>query len=204
MSDLLWSIDRAVFVFMNVTLANPVGDAVWPLITDYDRLLVLRAGLLTAWVLLLWKGGVRGRTAAIMLVPLLVISDQLSSTVIKELVGRFRPCHQVGGVAVIPEIHLLVTCGGGKSFPSSHAVNNFAVAAMLASYYHRWWPAFFGWAALVGLSRIFVGVHYPSDVLGGAVIGVAVGSACVWIWRTAAQRWFPSLVLPSEASAHET
>jgi undecaprenyl-diphosphatase len=196
MSDLLLSADRALFLFLNVTLSTPAGDLVWPLITDYDRILVVRAMLLSVWLVLLWKGGTRGRTAALMLIPLLVISDQLSSTVIKELVGRARPCHMVGGVPVIREVHLLVTCGGGKSFPSSHAVNNFAVAAMFSAYYRRWTWAFFSCAALVGLSRIFVGVHYPLDVLGGAAIGVGVGLACVWTWRTVTVRWLPSLVLP--------
>jgi undecaprenyl-diphosphatase len=196
MSDLVWSADRALFVFLNVNLATPLGDLLWPLITDYDRILAVRALILSAWLALLWKGGTRGRTAGLMLIPLLVISDQLSSTVIKELVGRARPCHTVGGVPVIPEVHLLVTCGGGKSFPSSHAVNNFAVAAMFAAYYRRWTWAFFTWATLVGLSRIFVGVHYPSDVLGGAAIGVGVGVACVCVWRAAARRWFTSHVLP--------
>jgi undecaprenyl-diphosphatase len=197
MSELFLSADRALFVFLNVTLANPAGDLVWPLITDYDRILVVRAVVLSAWLVLLWKGGTRGRTAAVMLIPLLVISDQLSSTVIKELVGRARPCHMIGGVPVVSDIHLLVTCGGGKSFPSSHAVNNFAVAAMFSAYYRRWAWAFFAWATLVGLSRIFVGVHYPSDVLGGAVIGVGVGLACVWTWQAVVRRWLPSLVLPN-------
>jgi undecaprenyl-diphosphatase len=198
MSDLLLSADRALFVFLNVDLATRAGDVLWPLITDYDRLILVRALLLSAWLVLLWKGGTRGRTAAVMLIPLLVISDQLSSTVIKELVGRARPCHTAGGVPIIPEVHLLVTCGGGKSFPSSHAVNNFAVAAMLSTYYRRWTWAFFTWAGVVGLSRIFVGVHYPSDVLGGAAIGVIVGLVCVWTWRVVAGRWFPSLLLPKE------
>jgi undecaprenyl-diphosphatase len=198
MSDLFLSADRALFVFLNVHLATPAGDLVWPLITDYDRLLLVRAMLLSAWLVLLWKGGTRGRTVAVMLIPLLVISDQLSSTVIKELVGRARPCHTIGGFLVIPEVHLLVPCGGGKSFPSSHAVNNFAVATMFAAYYRRWTWAFFSWAAIVGLSRVFVGVHYPSDVLGGAAIGVSVGLVCVWTWRAAARRWFPSLVVPKE------
>jgi len=196
MSELLWSLDRSIFVFLNVSLANPVGDLLWPLITDYDRILIMRILLLAGWLLLLWKGGVRGRTAALLLIPVLVISDQLSSTLIKELVGRARPCHEIGGIRVIPEVHLLVNCGGGKSFPSSHAVNNFAVAALFSTLYRRWSPAFFTWAALVGISRIFVGVHYPSDVAGGAVIGAAVGFGCVWLWKSIARRWFPALALP--------
>jgi undecaprenyl-diphosphatase len=196
MSELLWSIDRTIFLFLNNTLATPVGDVLWPLITDYDRILVVRGLLVAVWVMLLWKGGTRGRTVALLVIPLLVLSDQLSSTVIKQLVDRPRPCHLVGGVLSVPEVHLLVPCGGGKSFPSSHAVNNFALALLFSSYYRRWTWAFVAFASLVALSRVFVGVHYPSDILAGSLIGSGVGALVVWGWRSMARRYFPSLAVP--------
>ena len=126
--DFLYSIDRAIFLFLNQTLSNPVGDVLWPLITDYDKLWPVRIVLGAVWLWLLIRGGRRGRTVAIMLVPLLFLSDKLSSSVIKEIVGRPRPCHEMNGLPIMQSIHLLVDCGPGKSFPSSHAVNNFAEA----------------------------------------------------------------------------
>jgi undecaprenyl-diphosphatase len=191
--DFLYSIDRAVFLFINNGLANPVGDFLWPRITDYDRFLPVRILLLALWVWLLVRGGVRGRTAALLIIPLLFASDKLSSAVIKELVARPRPCHQIGGVAVIPGIHLLVDCGGGKSFPSSHAVNNFGVATLLTFYFRRWWWAFYLWATLVAVSRVAVGVHYPSDILAGAAIGSAVALAIIGLWMLFQRRFFPAL-----------
>lgn len=191
MTESLAAIDRAVFLFLNQTLSNPVGDFLWPLITDYDRLPLVRVALIGLWILLLVKGGVRGRTAALLLIPVLVFADQLSSSLIKELVQRPRPCHAIDGVPIVPGIHLLVHCGGGKSFPSSHAVNNFAVATLFSFYYPKGRWGFYGWAALVALSRPAVGVHYPSDIIGGAFIGILVAAFVLWVWTVTQRRYFP-------------
>ncbi len=191
MIDFLYGVDRSVLLFLNRTIANPVLDSLWPLITDYDKLLPVRILLAAIWIWLLVWGGKRGRTAALLLVPLLVIADQLSSVVLKDLFHRLRPCHLVGGVPVVPDLHLLVGCGGGKSFPSSHAVNNFGVAALLGSYYRRGRPWLYGWASLVALSRPAVGVHYPSDILGGAVVGTLIGLGVVAGWTWLQTRYIP-------------
>ncbi len=197
MIEFLYSLDVTLFTFVNQTLANPVGDFLWPFITDYDRFLVVRLLLLAVWLWLFIRGGKRGRTAALLLVLVLVCSDQLSSSVIKPAVQRARPCHTVGGVPVLQQVHLLVPCGGGKSFPSSHAVNNFAVATLLAFFYRRWMWAFFSWAALVAISRVTVGVHFPSDILGGAVLGAGVAALLLWIWHTLGRSAAPWLRLAS-------
>jgi undecaprenyl-diphosphatase len=197
MIEFLYSIDVAVFHFINVTLANPVGDFLWPLITDYDKILPVRILLLAVWILLIVRGGARGRTAALLLIPVIFCADKLSSSLIKEFVSRPRPCHEIGGVPIVQGIHMLVDCGPGKSFPSSHAVNNFAFATLFSSYYRRWRWWFFGWAALVALSRPAVGVHYPSDIMGGAAIGVCVSLALIFLWTQAARRFFPRLAVDS-------
>lgn len=197
MIELLYSIDVAVFRFINGTLANPVGDFLWPLITDYDRLLPVRILLVGVWAWLLIKGGIRGRTVGILLIPLILLSDQTSSSFIKEIVGRPRPCHVIDGVQAVQGVHMLVDCGAGKSFPSSHAVNNFAVATLFAVYFWRWRWWFYGWAALVALSRPAVGVHYPSDILGGAVIGTSLALALVYLWTWVQRRYFPRLAATS-------
>ena len=186
MIEFLYGIDKAIFLFINQTLSNPVGDFLWPLITDYDKLWPARVILIGIWLWLMIRGGTRGRTAALMLIPLLVVSDQLSSTFIKSLVGRVRPCNTFSA----DQIHLLVGCGG-LSFPSSHAVNNFSVATMFSHYYPKWKWAFFSWAGLVALSRPAVGVHYPSDVLGGAIIGTCVALAVIYSWTAVERRLFP-------------
>jgi undecaprenyl-diphosphatase len=115
---------------------------------------------------------------------------------VKPLIERPRPCHIVNGVQVVQNVHLIVGCGGGKSFPSSHAVNNFAMATMFALFYPRWKYALWAWAALIALSRVFVGVHFPSDILGGAVIGSVVALLVFKGWEAVTHRWLPGLALP--------
>lgn len=182
MIDFLYSVDVAAFHFINQTLSNPVGDVLWPLITNYDKVWPVRVVLIGAWLWLLIKGGRRGRTVALMIIPVLVLSDQLSSSFIKPLVARARPCHTIDGVQIVQSIHMLVDCGPGKSFPSSHAVNNFALATVFSFYYRKWIWWFVAWASLVALSRPAVGVHYPSDIVGGAIIGVGVAMFVIWTW----------------------
>jgi len=131
-------------------------------------------------------------------IPLVVLSDQLSSSVLKQLFDRARPCHTVNGIPIVPEVRLLVGCGSGRSFPSSHAVNNFAVATLFVMYYRRWGWAFFTWASLVALSRVAIGVHYPSDILGGALIGVILALGLVGLWR-----FLEPHVLPGQGGTHK-
>jgi undecaprenyl-diphosphatase len=188
----LEAIDRTVFIFINRTLSNPLGDFLWPLITDYDRFWPIRVLFIAAWLWLLVKGGKIGRTVALLVIPLVVLSDQLSSSVLKQLFDRARPCHTVNGIPIVPEVRLLVGCGSGRSFPSSHAVNNFAVATLFATYYRRWAWAFFSWAFVVALSRVAIGVHYPSDILGGALIGVILALGLVSLWRFLEPHLFPA------------
>lgn len=202
--DLLFGIDKAVFVFLNTTLANPLGDVIWPWITDYDRHLIVRILLVGIWLALMIRGGKRGRTAALLVVLVIVCADQLSSSVIKPLVNRPRPCHSVEGIPVVENVHLLVGCGGGKSFPSSHAVNNVAVATLFAFFYRRARVWLFVWAALVALSRVAVGVHFPLDILGGAVVGWGVATVILRVWDLCGRTVAPWLRLdPSGVIAHE-
>jgi len=196
--DFLYSVDVAVFHFINQTLSNPVGDVLWPIITNYDKLWPVRIILIGVWLYLVFKGGRRGRTVALMIIPVLVLSDQLNSSVFKSLVARARPCHEIDGVRIIQSIHLLVDCGPGKSFPSSHAVNNFALATVFSFYYRRevWW--FVAWASLVALSRPAVGVHYLSDIVGGAIIGVLIAMFVIWTWTNIEAKILPSYSGQSE------
>jgi undecaprenyl-diphosphatase len=191
MIDILYAMDRALFLLVNRTLANPLGDLLWPVVTDYDKLWPVRIVLLALWLALLIKGGRRGRIAALLLIPLIAASDQLSSSVLKSLVSRARPCHLVDGLPAVPEVRLLVPCGSGKSFPSSHAVNNFAAGTFLALCFPRWTWAFLAWASIIALSRVAVGVHYPSDILGGAAIGAALALLFYGVWRLLDPKSFP-------------
>ncbi len=188
MADWLVNFDIALFRCINGAHAPPL-DAVMLFVTDIKRTGIL---LLLIWIGLVWHGGTRGRTVAFLLIPLIALTDQLSSHALKELFDRVRPCEALEGVRAIDG------CRHSPSFPSSHAVNTFAAATLFAVFYRRWvtWVAF-ALAALVSCSRVYLGLHYPSDVAGGAIIGSACALALVWAYR----RW---LMRKNRSASNET
>ena len=121
--------------------------------------------------------GKRGWWVLLGVAVVILCSDQLSAHVCKPLFHRLRPCFN-------PELEGLVHLpkglpGGRYGFVSSHAANTFAVATFLTAVFRkqkRWigW-VLFPWAILSSYSRIYVGVHYPGDILAGAALGVLIG-----------------------------
>lgn len=166
MFETLDTLDKTLFLFLNYTLANPFTDLIMPIITS-DML--LRIAYAFTVVLLLWKGDARLRWLLLFSAIALLLSDQTSSKLIKPMFERIRPCH------VLEDINLLVNCGAGYSMPSSHAANAFAQATLfsVAVKQTKWYL----WviAGVIAISRVFVGVHYPFDVLVGSAIGIIIG-----------------------------
>lgn len=171
MGNFFYEIDLAIFYFFNHTIANPFLDSFFVVLTTQECWYIAYGVLI---FFLLTKFGTQGKFFLIFLIFSIVITDQLSSHLIKEIVGRVRPCH------ILSDVRLLVACGGGKSFPSSHAVNNFALAVLLSNFFKVYRYHFFLLAGLVAISRVYVGVHYPSDVICGAVIGFCIAQLMVF------------------------
>ncbi|MDZ7764895.1 MAG: phosphatase PAP2 family protein [Melioribacteraceae bacterium] len=166
MLDFLYQIDLTIFYFLNHTLSNSLFDKFFPFITEVKHWYLVYA---IFWLILVIKGGRLGRITAVMMILLVTVSDQLSSSLIKNWVGRIRPCNE------LPDVNILAGCTSSFSFPSSHAVNNFAAAVFFSILYPRYKWAFFTVAFLLAISRPYAGVHYPSDIIGGALIGSLIG-----------------------------
>lgn len=180
MFDVILQIDEILFRLFNTTLANPVFDAIMPVITN-ERWWYLPYAALFGW--LLWKGGRGGRICAVLLVLGVVIGDQFNSMMLKEWVGRIRPCHALDAVRLVG-----VSCGSGKSFPSSHAVNNFTAAVLISQFFPKARTVCFGIGSVVAFSRVYVGVHYPLDVVGGAIEGTIIAAGLLALQRMAAKK----------------
>ena len=126
-------------------------------------------------VWLVWKGGDKGRILLLTSLLLVLLVDQVAASIIKPLVARPRP---FGG-------------GSSYSFPSVHAADIAAQATLFARFYPKITVAFAVMALLVGYSRIYLEKHYPSDVLGGYLLGITLGALAAW----AALRWGNDVLL---------
>ena len=168
MTAFLFQIDKAIFIFLNTTVANPVLDVVMPFVTESDH---WRIPIGLTWLALIIFGGKKGRITAVLVVVILTLSDQLSCSVLKPWIGRIRPCF------ALEQVRLLIDQPGSPSFPSAHAANITGMAVLFSAKYNRLKWLFIGLAILVSYSRIYVGVHYPSDVLAGALLGAGCGLA---------------------------
>ena len=166
MIDYLCRIDLVIFYFINHSLSLPILDKFFSLITNVNNWYIAYIILLLICII---KGGRTGRIVAISLLLLITITDQLSAGIIKDLVHRLRPC------AVLPNAITPLGCTGTYSFPSSHAVNNFAAAVFIYRFFPKLVWALFIAAILISISRVYLGLHYPSDVLGGAILGSFIG-----------------------------
>lgn len=105
------------------------------------------------------------------------LTDQISVHLFKEVFQRPRPCHQE---QLVSSLRVVDGCGGAYGFVSSHAANTFGLATFVGKVLGRKmkfiYPILLFWAAMVSYSRIYLGVHFPGDILGGAVLGMVIGS----------------------------
>jgi undecaprenyl-diphosphatase len=162
-------LDTLLFLFFNRTIANPVFDSIFPVITNGYFWI---APAILAALVFIWLQKKKAVIVVCLALLTVGISDPVCNRVIKPAVHRLRPCNPQ---AHINNARLLLGRKTSDSFPSSHAMNMFAQAMLFSFFYRKRAGWFFLFAAIIGFSRIYAGVHYPFDVLGGAVLGCCVG-----------------------------
>ena len=167
-------IDRSILYFINDTLSNQIFDLFFTTITNEHLWAIpVLIGLLALIVL----GGKRGKIAAVLVLIAASATDATVVEIIKPAIGRLRPSH-----ALEDTINLLVPKGGRYGFVSAHAANIFAGTTVLSYFYKQWKKPLLFLAFSVALSRVYVGVHYPGDVLFGGLFGYGMAWVMITLW----------------------
>ena len=172
--EILLKIDIACFQFINMALSNTIFDFIMPLFHNEKYSVPL---ILILWILAIYYD--KPNRWKLALIPLVIILVDQSGLWIKTMVLRPRPF-----ITISPENmhHLVPPSGAYLSFPSNHAANNAALAIVFSKVYHQFRLIFWGLAITIMFSRVYIGVHYPLDVISGCILGAFYGLLLVKGW----------------------
>lgn len=173
MPEQLLQLDLHFFYLINQKWSNPFFDLIMPMLRNAKVWIPLYVFIFSFSLIRYRK---QGAILLILLALTFAVADFVSASIIKKEVQRLRPCNEPGLHGTIIS---RVPCGSGFSFPSSHASNHFAIAIFISLAFHkkwRWiWLVSLLWAASICYAQIYVGVHYPVDIIAGAAFGTLIG-----------------------------
>ena len=174
MLDFFQSVDMNLIKWIHQYFSNPLFDIFMPIITNKKNWTLPIIGLI---FLLGFFSGPRGKIALTVLIISLSFTDAICAQILKPFFERIRPSH-----LNLEEVNLLTSKGGKWSMPSNHAANMFSLAIVLSYFYKKYKPLLFLLAILISFSRVYVGVHFPGDVIVGGFIGVFISSIFLILW----------------------
>lgn len=174
--------DKWLFVKLNSQWTNPVFDALFPFVRNSLFWAPLYIFIL---VFIALNYGKRGMWWSLLFICTVAITDMIGARVFKEGFERLRPCRDPD---IMFHVRLLLKeCSGSFSFVSNHAANHFGIAtfALLTfrGVFKKWMYLAYAWALMIAYAQVYVGVHYPLDVVGGAVLGSLAGVLTAWIFH---------------------
>jgi undecaprenyl-diphosphatase len=178
MIDMIQMIDASVILQIYLAGGNFFFDFIAVL---FSHLGTLRAGAILLSILFLLKKETR---PLFFILVVAVLLSSVATGIIKEITARPRPFIELGLTAS----DMLVSTHPFRSFPSGHTSTAFAVAAVAAYHFRNWIIPIFFLACVAGVSRIYLLVHYPSDVIAGAVIGILSAAFVIWIFKNRMQK----------------
>ncbi len=184
MIEYLDTIDQQALIAINSWHAPFFDNLMWCITSKLSWLLIL-----VAVIVALRHDRKQALLVIATLLLTILISDQISSGLIKHTVERLRPSHNPD---IASSLHLVNGYTGGMfGFTSSHAANSFSVVMLLSLMfgYRRVTFALMMWAALQCYSRMYLGVHYPGDIIGGTIVGLLVGWLVYRLWLWTERRW---------------
>jgi undecaprenyl-diphosphatase len=179
-------LDQQLFLFLN-SYNSPFWDQVMSVISGTITWIPVYLAIL---IYLGFKLRKKFLVLILIIIIAVTLSDQIS-VLIKNSVHRFRPCHEP---SIEGMVHLVKGyCGGLYGFVSSHASNSFMVAMLCLLLIRRWWftCSIIIWALIVGYSRIYLGVHYPGDVICGSLLGMLIGWGIFLFYQYIDRKFIP-------------
>lgn len=170
--EVLLQLDYSLFHLINYKWSNRIFDILLPIMRN--KYIWYPLYVFISSYLMMRFGALRGAIWIMSMVTCVIMVDIASSQVVKQTIQRTRPCNEVVKESKIVE---RATCRYSYSFPSSHAANHFAMATfliLLGRLKKMAKISLYLWASVISYAQVYVGLHYPTDILGGALLGIVI------------------------------